>query len=49
MKTALKLAALRHLNTRNARVVYLAVAIVALILGAGAPDAFGIGGGGGGG
>lgn len=49
MKATLKARLFRHVNARNARVVYLAVALVALVLGAGAPDDFGIGGGGGGG
>ena len=49
VKATLKAAAYRYLNGRNARIAYLVIAIVALILGAGAPDAFGVGGGGGGG
>jgi hypothetical protein len=44
-----KAAAYRHINARNARIVYLVLAIVALVIGVGAPDAIGNPGGGGGG
>ena len=49
MKAQLKAAAYRYLGGHNARIIYVILAIVALVLGAGAPDAIGIGGGGGGG
>ena len=49
MKATLKAAAYRHLNARNAKVLYIVLALVALVLGAGAPDAYGVGGGGAGG
>jgi hypothetical protein len=48
MITQIKSAAYRYLNARNARVLYLVLAVVALVLGAGAPDAIGGTGGGGG-
>jgi len=47
MTTRIKAAAYRYINARNARVLYLVLAIVALVLGAGAPDAMGGTGGGG--
>ena len=49
MKTRVKAAICRYLGGQNVRVLFLIVAIVALVLGAGAPDAIGGGGGGGGG
>ena len=49
MKSTLKAAAYRYLNARNAKVLYITLALVALVLGAGAPDAYGVGGGGAGG
>ena len=45
----MKSAAYRYVNARNARIVYLVLAIVALVMGAGAPTDFGLGGGGSGG
>ncbi len=47
MVTQIKAAAYRYINARNARILYLVLAIVALVLGAGAPDAIGGTGGGG--
>lgn len=49
MKARLKAAVCQHVNARNARVIYVILAITALVLGAGAPDDYGWGGGGGGG
>jgi hypothetical protein len=49
MKATHKVALYRLLNARNARVLYLVPVLIALVLGAGAPDAVGVGGGGAGG
>ena len=49
MKARLKATVYQYVNARNARVIYIVLAMVALVLGAGAPDDYGLGGGGGGG
>jgi hypothetical protein len=49
VKAILKAAAYRYVNGRNLKVLYITVALMALVLGAGAPDGYGVGGGGGGG
>lgn len=46
MKASMKAGFYRVVSGRNARVLYLVLALVALVLGAGAPDAVGgVGGG----